>query len=390
MFTKRVPNWMALTAAAAAIWTIQVEGQGPEPITIPNLTGKILTVTGPMDPARLGQTLMHEHIFIEFQNPDPNRRPARPVIADHLSMMNLAAARMGGSVRDNGFLGDFQESLGEIREFKNRGGDTIVDVSNIGLGRDARALEQISRASGLNVVMGAGWYQKAYHPLDMDQRTVEQLTDVVVHDVAVGVDGTKIRSGIIGEVGVNGNPLTPNEIKSTRASARAARITGAPITFHVGGDREEKFQILDVVASEGVDLSRVVMGHSNSISNDLPLMRRLLERGVFIEFDYLGAPGGPGGFLGPINDGVVARGIVELVKAGYVDRIVLSHDVCTKIQLKKYGGQGYAYINDYFLPELSHLGVSDADIHKMMVENPRRALTFTAPQSQVKTQTSAR
>ncbi|HEY7391797.1 MAG TPA: hypothetical protein VH640_24995, partial [Bryobacteraceae bacterium] len=134
----------------------------------------------------------------------------------------------------------------------------------------------------------------------------------------------------------------------------------------------------------------VVMGHSNSSADDMELMKRLLERGVYIEFDYLGAPGGPGGLLGRVSDAQVAHAIVDLIKAGYGDRIVLAHDVCTKIQLKKYGGNGYTYISDYFLPELSRLGVSDAKIHKIMVENPRRALTFVAPQQPVKQHAAAR
>jgi phosphotriesterase-related protein len=384
-----ISRWIPAGAALAAIFVFRMAGQRPEQPNIQNLAGKILTVNGPIEPSRLGQTLMHEHIFIDFQNPSPAPIPSRPADAERylqpLTLANLGAVRQGASLRENPFLGDFEESLAEIREFKNRGGDAIVDVSNIGLGRDPRALQRVSRASGLQVVMGAGWYQKQFHPLDMDQRTVEKLTEAIVRDVTQGVDGTGIRSGIIGEVGINGNPLTPNEVKSTRASARASRLTGAPITFHVGGFREEKFQVLDVVASEGVDLSSVVMGHSSSVSNDVPFMKRLLARGVFIEFDYMGVSGGPGALLGPVNDSVVARGIAELVKAGYADRIVLAHDVCTKIQLKKYGGQGFTYISDYFLPELSRLGVSDADIHKIMVDNPRRALTFVAPRPQVQT-----
>ena len=383
---RRTVKTVSILGGLAAALAVTVSAQRPASAPIPNLEGKILTVTGPIDPAQLGVTLMHEHIFIDFQSPVP-RPPSRATdlnLRDQpITLENVYAARTGrGGIR-NGFLGDFDTSLDEVMAFKNRGGDAIVDVSNIGLGRDPGALQRISNASGLKVVMGAGWYQKAFHPLDMDQRTVEQLTDVIVHDITVGAEGTNIRSGIIGEVGINGNPLTTNELKSTRASGRAARLTGAPITFHVGGEGEEKFQVLDVLASEGVDLHHVTMGHSNRWSNDYPFMKRLFARGVFVEFDYLGAPGGPGGWLGAMDDQKVANGIAELVKMGYADRIVLAHDVCTKIQLKKYGGNGFTYINDYFLPALERLGVSQSDIHKMMVDNPRKALVFAAPQPQV-------
>jgi phosphotriesterase-related protein len=99
-----------------------------------------------------------------------------------------------------------------------------------------------------------------------------------------------------------------------------------------------------------------------------------------IEFDWIGAPGSPGGYLGPLHDRKIAQGMARLVKEGYVDQILLSHDICTKIQYKKYGGFGYTYINDYFLPVLHEMGVKEEDIHKIMVENPARALTFMKPQ----------
>jgi len=349
---------------------------------IPNLAGKVLTVVGPVDPEVLGQTIMHEHIFIDFQNPVARANISRATdMGLHLAPVSLNVLsevrfrRIPN--RDNLYLTDFGEAIDEVMEFKRHGGQTIVDVTSIGLGRDPHALQQMSQTTGLSIVMGAGWYQKQFHPADMDSRTIEELTDVIVRDIVVGAQGTSVRSGIIGEVGINGNPLTANEMKSIRASARASRITGAAISFHVGGRGEEKFTVLEAVAAEGADLRRVIMGHSNSIADDLPFMKRLLERGVFIQFDTLGRPDGR---LGGVDDGKVARGIVELIEAGYADRVLLSQDVCNKIQLKKYGGTGFSYVLENFLPALRDLGVEEEDIHKMMVENPVRALTFAAPE----------
>ena len=349
---------------------------------IPNLAGKVLTVVGPVDPEVLGQTIMHEHIFIDFQNPVARANISRA------TDMGLHLAPVGLNVlselrfrrtpnRDNLYLTDFGEAIDEVMEFKRHGGQTIVDVTSIGLGRDPHALQQVSQATGLSIVMGAGWYQKQFHPADMDSRSIEELTELILRDIVVGSQGTSVRSGIIGEVGINGNPLTSNEMKSIRASARASRITGAAISFHVGGRGEEKFVVLEAVAAEGADLRRVIMGHSNSIADDLPFMKRLLERGVFIQFDTLGRPNGR---LGGVDDGKVARGIVELIEAGYADRVLLSQDVCNKIHLKKYGGTGFSYVLENFLPALRDLGVEEEDIHKMMVENPVRALTFAAPE----------
>ena len=355
--------------------------QAATTVEIPNLAGKVLTVVGPVDPEVLGQTIMHEHIFIDFQNPVARANISRATdMGLHLAPVSLnvlSEVRFRRTPnRDNLYLTDLGEAIDEVMEFKRHGGQTIVDVTSIGLGRDPHALQQVSQATGLSIVMGAGWYQKQFHPADMDSRTIEELTDVIVRDIVVGAQGTSVRSGIIGEVGINGNPLTANEMKSIRASARASRITGAAISFHVGGRGEEKFTVLEAVAEEGADLRRVIMGHSNSIADDLPFMKRLLERGVFIQFDTLGRPNGR---LGGVDDGKVARGIVELIEAGYADRVLLSQDVCNKIQLKKYGGTGFSYVLENFLPALRDLGVEEEDIHKMMVENPVRALTFAAP-----------
>ncbi|MGH9045270.1 MAG: phosphotriesterase family protein [Acidimicrobiales bacterium] len=339
-----------------------------------------MTVAGAVDPAALGQTLMHEHIFIDLRRAQARRAGwDSPLAIEPLSLGNLWRARLGSPTADNGFLADFDEMLSEVLEFKYAGGGTIVEVSNIGLSRDPTSLLRMSRASGLNIIMGAGWYQKNFHPVDMDERTVEDLTDVIVRDVTVGVDDTGIRSGVIGEVGVEGNPLHVNEMKSVRASGRASRLTGAPISFHYGGFREEKFEVLDALEEEGIEMTSVIMGHSGSITIDLPFARRLLARGVFVEFDYLCSPGSPRGRMGPVNDFKIAQGLVALVREGYADQILLGHDVCTKIQLKKYGGVGYSYIPAHFLPAVSAMGVGEEDIRKIMVDNPAKALTFVEP-----------
>ena len=136
----------------------------------------------------------------------------------------LDKARDRRPIRDNWVLLDERTAIDEAMEFRYQGG-TIVEVTSIGIRRDPVAMSRASQATGLNVVMGAGWYQKLYHPADMDRRTVEDMTGEIVRDFAVGVGDTGIRSGIIGEVGIEGNPITENEVRRIRASGRASRIT---------------------------------------------------------------------------------------------------------------------------------------------------------------------
>ncbi|WP_166352428.1 phosphotriesterase family protein [Phytoactinopolyspora limicola] len=349
------------------------------PADIPNLSGKVLTVTGPADPETLGVVSMHEHIFLDITRPEHNPRPGynSPAARTPLTLDNLADVRSGTGNIDNDQLGNFDEQLAEILPYRYAGGGTLVDVTNIGLGRDPAALQRISQASGLHIVMGSGWYERNFHPADMDDLTVDDLTAVIVTDVVSGADGTSVRAGIIGEVGVEGQPLTTNELKSVRASGRAAAITGAPITFHRGGTGDEQFAVLDILEEEGVDLRTVVMGHAGTLGLNLDFAQRLLARGVFVEFDFLGAPGSPWGTLWPFTDLKVAEGIANLVAAGYTDQIVLGTDVCTKLQLKRYGGHGYTYLLDHFLPALTRLGVPDAATRAFMTTNAQRALTFS-------------
>ncbi len=362
------------------------------------MTGKAMTVKGPIDPENLGVTLMHEHVFWPMSQESlyaPDRfTPITEAVQYHekLTLENLHVARQReGSIRDAIVLSDEKMAVAETSEFRIWGGSTIVDVTDIGIGRDPRALYRVSTATGLNIVMGCSWYVPMNHPDDMDERTVEDLTDEIVRDITVGVGDTGIRAGIIGEVGISGNPLTPNEIKVTRASARASRTTGAAISLHWGGLGREKLEIAGVIGEEGGDLTRTIFGHTDLIAGNMPLMLELLELGVYVEFDLLGRVIVPLSWE-PLNSedpwaeyltysgtALVADAIPKLIEAGYTDRVLISQDTCSKIQLKHFGGTGYSFILETFLPHLRRLGVTEKEIDQIVVENPKRLLTFAEP-----------
>ena len=387
----------------------RISGQGapaaqrPAPdVSAANLTGKIVTVNGPIDPGGLGTTLMHEHVFIDVN--DPGNTPERWRWSDRgsrmgatalsiydrpLTMEILSLVRQGYPNRDNLLLADEATAVQELLEYKAWGGTSLVDTTSIGLRRDPVALKRIAKATGLNIVMGASWYRKTYHPPDMDSRSLDSLSDEIVRDVTLGVGDTGIHAGIIGEVGIVAgympqepdprrvdlrDPLTANEVKVIRASGRAGRLTGAAVSLHI---YKEHDRVLDLLASEGIDLNRVILGHSDPLAHDVPLMLKLLSRGVYIQFDMLGM--GPRLGSGRLADETVGKGIMELAKAGYLNRILLSQDVCTKVQLKAYGGTGYSYLHEQFLPYLRQLGATEAQVETMMVANPKRVLTFVAP-----------
>ncbi len=312
------------------------------------MTGLVRTVLGPLDPAELGWTLPHEHTAISLWHV-PNRW-------DYWELR-----------RDEPLI------LEELAAFRAAGGGGLVDLTLPGVGRDPTSLVRLAEASGLAIVMGAGWYREAYYPAEalIDRRSVESLSDEIVREATEGVGESGVRPGIIGENGTDKPRLSAQEERVHRAAARAARRTGLAITTHavqsaVGLDQ------LTVFEAEGADLSRVVIGHADSYPSPA-YHRAIVERGATAEFDFLGMSFTP---LERHGEGRIVESLVDLLARGHAERILLSQDVCHDAQLRRYGGNGYTYLADSFLPRLRAAGVSDAEIRTITVDNPRRLLTI--------------
>jgi predicted metal-dependent phosphotriesterase family hydrolase len=310
--------------------------------------GRAQTVTGAIDPAELGWVLPHEHTAIALWH-IPNRwdywelRRDEPVIVE------------------------------ELTAFRDAGGGSIVDLTVDGVGRDPEWLAGLARATGLHVVMGSGWYRGAYYPAEalIDRRSVDALADVIVRDATVGVGETGIRAGIIGEIGVDKPWLSAQEERVHRAAARAARQTGLAITTHAVQSAVGLEQ-LDVFEAEGADLTRVVIGHADSYPS-LDYHLAIAERGATVEFDFLGMSFTP---LERHGEPRIVDNVRELLARGHVERILLSQDVCHDSQLRRYGGHGYTYLAESFLPRLRDAGVSEDEIRTITIDNPRRLLTI--------------
>jgi len=307
----------------------------------------VQTVLGPVDPAALGVTLPHEHTQIALWH-----------IEARWDYWQLTR--------------DAELIATELAAFRAEGGGTIVDLTVAGVGRDPAWLVEVARTTGLHVVMGCGWYRTAYYPPDLlvDRRSVDSLADELVREITDGVGESGVRPGIIGEIGTDKPWVSAQEERVHRAAARAARRTGLAITTHavlspVGLDQ------LTIFEAEGVDSSRVVIGHADSYPH-LDHYLAIVERGASVEFDFLGMSFTPAERLG---EGRVIELLSELLARGHVERVLLSQDVCHDSQLSHYGGNGYTYLARTFLPRLREAGVSDAEIATMTVANPRRLLT---------------
>ncbi|MBM3537341.1 MAG: phosphotriesterase-related protein [Alphaproteobacteria bacterium] len=340
----------------------------------------IRTVLGDIPDAELGITLCHEHLLIDlkriFVDPcdDASREMAhRPVTIENLGWIQTNYTRN----LDN--LGLYDESLviEEARLFKQAGGSAIVEVTPVDIGRNPASLVRISEATGLHVVMGCGYYVHGTHPADMATRSEDQIFDEMVADVREGAGGTRVRAGIIGEIGCTW-PLHERERKVLRAAGRAQRETGAALTIHPGRDPAAPFEILDVVAGAGGDPARVIMGHLDRTYPRFDKLQELAQRGCYMEFDMFGIELSyyPFGKTDLPNDGRRIDLIKRLIEAGYLERMLLSHDIAFKHTLVRYGGRGYGHILQNVRPKMADKGLSEGEIRTMLVDNPRRALAI--------------
>ena len=201
------------------------------------------------------------------------------------------------------------------------------------------------------------------------------IADEIVRDVTEGIENTPVRAGIIGEIGV-GIDFTAEERKSLRGAARAAARTQVALTIHMPGWKRRGHEVLDIVAEEGADLKHTILDHMNPSLIDFDYQASLAERGAFLEYDMIGMDY----FYADQQaqspcDEENAAAIKRLVDAGYLHALLLSHDVFLKMMLTCYGGFGYGYIMRHFVPRLRRHGLSGAQIHTLLVENPRRVFS---------------
>ena len=345
------------------------------------LTGKVQTVLGLIAPEDLGITLPHEHLvsngscwFVEPGEATEKAMVHHPVTLDILWWLRYHLFQN----MDDLLLLDEQEAIEEARRFKLAGGNSIVELSSIGLGRDPAALARISRATGLNVIMGSGYYLAVSHGPEMDAKTEEQISGEIVRDITVGVGDSGIRSGIIGEIGCSW-PMTDNERKSLRAAARAQQLTGAALNVHPGQGEEAAMEIVRILDDAGADLTRTVIDHIDRAVRKSENRIELAKTGCYLEYDLFGREG-----YYPIhhrvidlpNDAQRINEIIEIINRGYLNQILISQDIWNKTQRCAYGGWGYAHILRDALPVMRVKGMTEEQIHMIMVENPRRLLTL--------------
>src|SRR5262245_36825036 len=307
----------------------------------------VQTARGPIDTAKLGRTLMHEHVFVistEIQQNYPEEWGTEEKrIADAIKRLN---------------------------ELKAAGIDTILDPTAIGLGRYVPRVKKIADQIGLNIVVATGLYTFDVLPHYFNSRSEDVMTQMFVRDIEKGIADTGIKAGVI-KCATDEPGVTKGVEQVLRCCARAHRQTGVPITTHTHARTRRGLEQQKIFKEEGVDLSRVVIGHCGD-TDDLDYLAEIMANGSYIGMDRFGIDV-------ILSTEKRVNTVAELCKRGHADRMVLSHDAACYLDwipgelpppmLRHWN---YLHISKDILPMLRDKGVTDAQIEQMLVTNPRR------------------
>ncbi|XP_003207093.2 LOW QUALITY PROTEIN: phosphotriesterase-related protein [Meleagris gallopavo] len=346
-----------------------------------SLSGKAQTVLGLVEPEQLGCTLTHEHLSMDYSSffcpPSPGQEP---LSEGPIQMKNLFWIKQNPySHKDNLLLCQEMDAVREeLLHFKAAGGGTIVENTTTGIRRDMKTLKKLAEETGVHIIAGAGFYVDSTHSSQTQAMTVEQLTGIIVDEILHGADGTDIKCGVVGEIGCSW-PMTASERRVLQAAAHAQAQIGCPIIIHPGRHSDAPFQIVRILQEAGADTSKTVMSHLDRSIFDTKKLLEFAKLGCYLEYDLFGTE-----FIYyhfqpdidmPSDNDRIAR-IRMLIDEGYEDRILMAHDVHTKNRLMKYGGHGYSHILKNIAPKMLIRGISQDKIDKILIENPKRWLTF--------------
>lgn len=308
---------------------------------------RLRTVLGDLPAESIDRVLPHEHIFCDFSRVTNDRNH---ILNDpHVARLELAAFRAA-----------VPPAPGKQH--------AIVDVTLPDFGRNPEELVRIARASEMAIVMGTGWYRSPYYPQSIARTSTQELAEAMVEEITDGVqlrDGTRVRAGVIGEIGADRDVVDPAEERVLRAAGRASIQTGAAVTTHAFLYPVGKHQ-LDILEEEGVDPGLVAIGHADSYL-DIRYHRELLTRGAWLQFDTCGR-------THILSDELRAESLVRLLDEGWGSRLLISSDRCHRSDMLQYGGAGYAWTWTGFALLLKSLGVDDTTLAQLTSANPMALL----------------
>lgn len=334
----------------------------------------ITTVLGEVEAKSVGHILPHEHVVSDMRRfLEPT---GRPEFYEPLSLSNYGLVRLNPyAVLDNAHFDSEEDIISELKIFKEAGGDMFV---NLGTGKSRRpeSLKRISEATGVKIVAACGKYLDGTQ--EDREKSEAQLYDDIINDLTVGIYGTDVKAGVIGEIGT-GDEMTDFQMRSLRAAARAQKDTGAGLQIHASLWTREGLRALAMALEMGADPKKTCIDHVD-VRLDEEYILSILETGASVEFDDFGKDYYcdqrrtnflKGSFASDIER---VKFLKMLCEKGYAKQVLLSNDICLKCMLHRYGGWGFDHIITNIVPMMEDFGISSEEIELMTVINPRNFL----------------
>lgn len=281
-----------------------------------------------------GYTLMHEHMTIDLSGQKHNLDCKVDCI---------------------------DEITKEMKKLYSKGVRNIVEVTNRGMGRNVKNIVKISKESGINFICSTGFYKEPFLPDYVYEMDKEEIAELLINDIEIGIDGTGIKAQLLGEIGTSKDHMTKEEEKIFESIVIAHKKTGVPISTHTTLGTNALGQI-EFFEKNNVDLSKVNIGHVD-LSGDVQYIIEILSKGVYISFDTIGK-----------NNYLLDSKRVEMLKIlqdmNLLNKVFLSQDISRKSNMEFMGGIGYSYIFDSFIPMLKEKGITDESLDLMLHKNP--------------------
>ncbi|WP_433420987.1 phosphotriesterase family protein [Microtetraspora malaysiensis] len=332
----------------------------------------VMTIGGPLPASDLGITLMHEHLFINQM-----REQRRTGLVNDLNMIRHEVGRFvtagGGTIVELTVAeladGAAPDPAGaHTREQAGTGcsSGSTRPIANV------TALAEVAARTGVHLVLGTGHYRDPYLDKEwFDRHCADRIADELVRDISEGIPETGgVRAGIIGEIGADKWYLSAAEERSFRAAARAHRRTGVPITTHAARWPVGLTQLDLLCGEEEVPPDRVIIGHVDTVKAPLEYALELARRGAWVQFDNLRS-------RRPEDLDHLASRVLGFARAGRLDQLLLSHDLCTTADWPDEGGVGLTHLLTTVKRHLTAAGLDEKEFDQLLIDNPRRALSGT-------------
>jgi phosphotriesterase-related protein len=337
----------------------------------------IITVNGLVEAKDFGIAAAHEHIFCDYSK-DYVEMPAhiRDLLTEQgISLEHGVTLRNYGWLMreplwsiDNQILSDYDDAKEELVHLKRAGVKSVLDPTNIGVGRNPVYLRRLSQELDMHFVTCTGYYRNKFHPPEVENMTVEDIETLMYQELMVGIDGTDIRAGVMGELGTTGDQIYPRERKVLIAAGRVNRRTNAPIMIHTEGRRAVVLEALEILKQNGANLGKVHICHVNGS----PYWEDILKTGASIGMDCFGSTFNVDSELVILEtDTKRIRDLKRVIDAGYANKVFIGNDVCMKMRLHKYGGWGYDHFLTNLVPYMKKEGITEEQIHTLLEESPQ-------------------